>query len=360
MSARLSPPVWACGSDVTLWAIWYSSLILAALSTVVMMALVANRVVRSGRERTLEGQRSAISAALLGYLDGSVGAEEVLHRVGGRADLLSDIVSRMGELVRGEEASRLIALARATGGFAYAKAQLRARNAHARVRAVRQIALYGDGAVPALTSCLSDPSRSVRVATAMELASMGAGPDIAGLAVALGVGGVERLEELRQVFRPAIAANPSEATALLEDTRSSEALCLLLLDGLAQAGALETLSAVRAATRDASTAVRAEALRALAAFAHPAAEADVLEALSDPSWWVRAQAANAARSIEIPDAVPRLESLLADEQWWVRLRSAQALAALGEPGVATLRSASQGTDAAAQMAQVVLAEGEVA
>lgn len=341
---------------MTLWALWYASLALAALSVLVMLGLVAHRVFRSGRDRVADARRNAISTALVEFLDGAASQEQVLSVSGGRIDLLAELVTRMRELVRGDDASRLVEIVRASGGFASAVERLRRRDPLARIEAVRHLVIYGQDASPILSACLSDPNTAVRVAAATELMSFGATPALRTLAVALDVGQTSRSDGLRQVFRPAVAANLDEAVALLKDGRSSEALCVLLLDGLAQAGALGALEAVKAATRDPFTTVRAEALRTLGAFGHPLAAPEVLAALSDPSWWVRAQAANAARRIGVVEAVRPLERLLKDRQWWVRLRAAEALSSLGPPGLASLRMVSRRDDDAGRIAQVVLAE----
>lgn len=356
MCVTPSRRVWDCASRMTLWALWYTSLLMALLSIAVMLVLVLRRVLQARREERRDALRAATSTALLAYLDGSGDEAHVLGAAGGQAELVGELVFQMRELVRGSDAARLVDLARATGGPARAEARLRRRNPQLRTDAVRHLAMYGADAAPLLTGCLTDPSDAVRITAAVELTRIGHTPRLEALAAAMNVGDAARSEELRQVFRPAVASDPREAVVLLEDEFSGDALRMLLLDGLAQAGALEALDAITALMRSPSAALRAEALRTLATLAHPSAAPAVIEALADPSWWVRAQAANAARRIGIDGAAEPLSSLLGDEQWWVRLRAAEALCALGPSGQAMLTAAASGEDHAARVAQLVLAE----
>ena len=341
---------------MALWALWYASLALGSISIGTMLLLVVRRVLDDRRSRHTAMLRARTTATLFEYLDGSADQHRVLVAAGGQPAPVDELVFELRELVRGGDAGRLVALARDLGGFERARTGLTDRNPKARVRAVRFMAMYGEEAAQTLGYCLKDRIGAVRIVAALELTRMGHAPGLEALASALDVGGADRQEELRQVFRPAVAADPREAIGLLEDEFSSEALRLLLLDGLAQAGVLDALATIASMVGARSPAVRSEALRSLAILAHPSAAPAVIGALSDESWWVRAQAANAVRRIEISDAIAPLATLLSDEHWWVRLRAAEALCALGENGQKRLAVAATGRDEAARIAQLVLAE----
>jgi HEAT repeat protein len=341
---------------VALWALWYASLALVAVSIAVMLLLVLRRVVRQRLDRHSEALRAEASATLLAYLEGKATTADILHSAGGRIGIVTDLVFQMRELVRGQDAARLVEAARGLGGFEQAAKRLRSRNPAVRAEAVRRLAMYGTEAAPLLGELLGDRNAGVRIAAAIELTILDRAPSIAILADALRLGDVAYSEDHRRIFRPAAAADPAQAVTLLEDQWTPEAVRLLLLDGLAQAGALQALPALCAEVQHGSPAVRAEALRALATLGHPAAAPVVLDALHDPHWWVRAQAANAVRRIGIVEATATLGDLLDDEQWWVRFRAAEALCTLGSEGQEALKEAGERPGPKAQVVQLVMAE----
>lgn len=339
-----------------LWHLWYLSLALAAAAVVVMLLLVLRRVVQLRMAGHRERLRSAAAAVLFDYLDGNATAAHVRAAAGGRSDIVGNLIVEMREILRGEGIERLVELAISSGGLAAERRQLRRRNPGARVEAVRRLGIYGRGAVPVLQTALDDSSAAVRTVAAVELTALDAAPPLAPLAERMRIGIDAYSEDLRRIFRRAVAAEPRVAIGLLEDEWTIEALRLLLIDGLGYAGEFSALPALSAMTQHEASDVRAEALRALANLGHPSAGSVAIEALADADWRVRAQAANCARRIGASDAVSSLEALLHDEQWWVRFRAAEALSTLGDDGRSRLSRAVSLGDRAGQVAQLVLAE----
>lgn len=339
-----------------LWSLWYLSLVLAAASVVVMLLLVLRRLGQSRAARRRGRLRSDAAIVLLDYLDGNATPAQVQSAAGGRSDVVGGLVVEMREILRGEGAARLVELAVASGGIAAERRQLRRRNPSARVEAVRRLGIYGRDAVPLLQSALDDPNAVVRTVAAVELTALDAAPPLATLAEQMRIGVDAYSEDLRRIFRRAVAAEARVAIGLLEDEWTAEALRLLLIDGLGQAGDFAALPALSAMTQHGAPEVRAEALRALANLGHPAAGAVAVEALADIDWRVRAQAANCVRRIGTGEAVSGLAALLDDEQWWVRFRAAEALSTLGEEGRQQLSQAVGRGERAGQVARLVMAE----
>lgn len=340
---------------LTLWGLWYVSLAFAGVSVAVMLLLVLRRVGQNRLAARRDARRRAASAALLTYLEGGNDAAAVRQAAGGRADVIDDLVFEMRELVRGGDAARLIEVARALGGFERTAKGLRRRNPATRAAAARRIAMFGSDAVAPLTQLLRDRNIGVRITAAIELIKLDAAPPLDRLAEALSVGDVGS-EELRRIFRSAVARDIDRAAGMVEDEWTADALRILLLDGLAAAGALSALPSILVALQSEAPAVRAEVMRTLATLAHPSTAAAVTDGLHDAHWWVRAQAANAARRIGIVQAVAPLTELLNDEQWWVRFRAAEALSALGEGGRQALADHAGRPGRAGQVSQLVLAE----
>ena len=341
---------------MTFWGLWYASLVLAVLAVAIMLLLVLRRVFEMRAERRRERLRAATSAALLGYMDGDVGAAQVRQAARGRTDIVGDLIYEMREIVRGEGSARLIELAVACGGIDRERRRLRRRNPGARAEAVRRLGIYGSDAVPLLTAALGDRNPGVRSAAAIELTALGAAPPLVTLAEAMRIGIDATSEDLRRIFRRVVAGEPRSAIALIEDEWTPDALNILLLDGLGFAGVFEALPAIGSMLQNGTPEVRVEALRALANLGHPSAAEVATEALSDPDWRVRAQAANCVRRIGAESAADALEALLGDEQWWVRFRAAEALSTFGADGRARLTRVSVQGDRAGQVAQLVLAE----
>lgn len=341
---------------MSLWDLWFASLALAALSVAVMLLLVLRRLVQMKFDRRRERLRAAASAALLGYLDGSRPESDVLEAAGGRGDIVADLIVEMREIMRGDSAGRLAALAAAGGGLDRERRRLRNRRAGRRAETVRRLGIYGAEAVPLLETALGDDDAGVRTAAAIELAALDASPPLATLAERMRIGVDPGSEDLRRIFRRAVAAEPRTAISLLEDEWTLDALRVLLLDGLGYAGAFAALPAIAVALGSDTSEVRIEALRALANLAHPSAAQSAIEALADPDWRVRAAAANCVRRIGATAALPALDLLLSDPQWWVRFRAAEALAAMGGDGQSRLTQAATRGDRAGQVAQLVLAE----
>lgn len=341
---------------MTFWGLWYASLVLALLSVAIMLLLVVRRAVEMAGQRRRDHLRAAASAALLGYMDGDVSAAQVRQAAGGRTATVGDLIYEMREIMRGEGSTRLIELAVACGGIDRERRRLRRRNPGARAEAVRRLGIYGSDAVPLLTAALGDRNPGVRSAAAIELTALGAAPPLVTLAEAMRIGIDATSEDLRRIFRRVVAGEPRSAIALIEDEWTTDALNILLLDGLGFAGLFEALPAISTMLQNGTPAVRVEALRALANLGHPSAAEVAIDALADPDWRVRAQAANCVRRIGAEEAATALEPLLDDEQWWVRFRAAEALATFGADGCARLARLATHGDRAGQVAQLVLAE----
>jgi HEAT repeat protein len=336
--------------------IWQLSLWLAFASAVVMLLLVLRRVVQTRTARRRARLRGAASQLIFAYIDGSADAEAVRQAAGGHTDIVADLIFEMRQIMRGEGAARLVELAKACGGVDVERRNLRSRNPGTRADALRRITIYGEAAVPALQAALGDRDPMVRTAAAVELTALDAAPPLARLNDHMRIGVDTGSEDLRRIFRRAVAAEPRAAIAMLVDGATSDDVRQLVIDGLGHAGDYQALPIVSAMMQHANPEVRAESLRALANLGHPQSGAVAMAALADPDWRVRAQAANCVRRIGSEQAVPALAPLLDDEQWWVRFRAAEALATLSDAGRDRLASAARHGDRAGQVAQLVLAE----
>lgn len=334
--------------------LWILSLALAGIALVVMVTLIVRRMILDMLTRRRAAQRKQLMTAILGWLDAEEGAELPVQA---GQPLGSRLAMELLQLVRGRDRARLITLMRETGTDAELCARIRSGGAAERIEAARALALF---ATPetlwALEEGLDDPNPEVRLTVAASLVTLQAAPPLPTLVEKLAIGSIEHSRTLSPIFRELVRNRKSEFVAALSNPEMSEPVLVLLLDALGRTGDYRLIEAVGTLTAHPSMDVRAEALRALGAFGHPAAGPIVLRAFEDPDWQVRAQAAIAAGKIGVTEAAPRLRQLLDDPIWWMRLRAGQALLALGPAGLPLLEAAAAGQGLEAETAATVLAE----
>ena len=102
---------------------------------------------------------------------------------------------------------------------------------------------------------------------------------------------------------------------------------------VARIGAREALPALCARLRDADLKVQTAAIEALVSIGDVRAVPHLLEALKDESEFVRRGAVEVLNEVITADAIKDLVEALRDADWWVRVRSADALGTLGGPRV---------------------------
>ena len=340
-----------------LFAIWLASLLLMGLSVAFMTALILRRMAHefgADRRRT---RRERVEVSVLAYLHGQKPAEVLWREADGRAELIGDIGAELYDLVQGELRARLVQMLESVGVAERALRQLMRGSRLTRFAAASRLRRFHHPVVAeALRDALDDPDANVRRVAAASLVEIGAAPPAAELVAKLRIGTAERSTVLRRIFRGLVPAQ-TDALAALLDGETSTAAKIFILDALAASGDYALLPKITAMTEHPETDVRAEAFRALAAFAHPDCLAWVRRGLHDPAWEVATQAAICAGRAALLDAIPDLVELLAHPMWWTRHRAAEALLAMGDHGRMALVAASEWTPGpAARTAQIALAE----
>ncbi len=365
--------------------IWWTSIALAALTTMTMGRLIVQRLYQDRRALKLKERKKTLALLAMIYLDAPNDDRKVkdicrnfdiniLHEVvsdlveGKRRlaqyridrDLLREIVHDLLGSVRGASRARLIGLLKETGVHDTCLADINDSQVSVRMAAVETLSLFDEPEiVETLRGALDDPEPYVRLAAAKSLAEIGEGLSIDDLIEKLDIGITVRSRMLREIFRLFAQRNTDDLVRLLEQD-PPEMVTALAIYAL---GTRQDFSLIPAITRHAgspSIDVRAEAMRALTAIGHPAAEATVLHSLEDESWEVRTEAAICAGRILLSNAVPLLRRRLSDQEWWPRFRAAEALRAIGGPGKRVLENTRQGRGRAAKISDMVLAENGTA
>lgn len=337
--------------------IWVAALFTTASSMLWMAGLVLARALRQRLEARRAADRKAVTAALLGVLDGAPGANEGLAPFLARPGLLAGCLLDFMALVRGRDRERLIGTLRDKGVEALLQtAALKGRQSR-RLAAIEVLCAFPSPQTEqTLTASLADPDPDVRIAAARSLLEAGA-PVSAAQLLALPEAEEAPSRLWAELLRTFAVDHAWETAEALGPAALSSAGRAMVVEAIGFSGDYRVLPRLLAEAADQRAEVRAAAVRALGRLSHPAARSTLAAALDDSDWEVRGEAAEAVGRSGFADQTEALAGRLADPVWWVRFRAAQALVALGEPGLRRLTDAadSDGGDAG-RAASLALAE----
>jgi HEAT repeat protein len=318
-------------------ALWFLALGIAGMALLIMLALLLGRLVLGWTGRARETERKRLVPLLLGA------RPQGRLRRRRRDDLLANLLVELIQLVRGSDRERFVEAATRLGVPARLRHQLGSGSARIRLAAAEALAEFADEAsIERLTAALGDRSSDVRLSAALALAAIGRTPPARELVDRLGIGTTENSLLVAGLFKDIAARRPQEIRGLVLDDGVPAGAKAAAIEALSASGdySLVPMIATLALTARADDPVLPRYLRALADFAHPAAQAAVQRCLASSAWEVRAAAAEAAGRIHLAGLGPHLKEMLGDPVWWVRFRAGEALARLGEEGTRLLGSAA--------------------
>ena len=343
--------------------VWTTSLVLSALSILVMVVLILRRVAGEKREAEYRKARRAVMTALIRFSEEKDSA--ALHSVLAAAppSVVADAGSEFLGLVRGGDREAVEAELLAAGLPAFLERELKSANEARRLHAAEMLTSFpAEGSVEPLARALgNDNSREVRIAAAIALAELGALPPLVEVLRKIGVRG-QRSRRLVELFRHYPADRLDEVKDYVGNPAAPPFVRAAAIEALmtADAASAERELFARLAD-DPAPEVAAAALRGLGHVGHPAGLPIIIAKLGAPDWQVRTDAADAAGRCGDPAAVEPLAALLDDEAWTVRYAAAKALRLLGGPGLAALEDlAASGTPRKQRTASLVLSEGVAA
>lgn len=343
----------------TLMLIWSLSWVLAAAAVLWMLGLIIARLVRERVEHRRDLDRQLIHKAFLDILAGSGDAIGGLRRVQRRARVMAEALLDVVALVRGAERDRLISALQAFGVDRIFRRRLLRGSIAGRMAAAEALSIFsGPGVTQSLRDALNEARPAeLRVGLMGALADLGAPPSLNEVLADLsGRRASESLLYLPLIAR-LVADEPMIALRAFGNPEVTGDARVILAEALGASGDYRALQPLCIAVRAPDVELRIAAIRGLTGLGHPAAEAVILNAMSDPVWVVRAASSEAAGRIGLRSAVPQLAALLDDEVWWVRFRAGEALAALGDVGRERLQQlAASGGDLSRRTAAIVLAE----
>ncbi|RWI19332.1 MAG: HEAT repeat domain-containing protein [Mesorhizobium sp.] len=345
-----------------MWYVWNLSILLSALSLVIMLFLIARRLLRERRDSARAGQRRQLLTALIAFTedrDRQTLKTAILSVPPGVAiEAGFEFVS----LLRGEERDEVLVAFNECGLPALVGRQLERGNVAERIHAAEMLAALGSqNATASLLSALDqDRSREVRIAAAIALCDLGSLPLLGVALDKIGVAG-QRSRRLIELFRRFPRTRFNELAIHASRVDAVPFIRAAAIDALARAGGFGFAAFFAGLAGDASPEVVAAALRALGLTGYADAPAILTSAMANDDWDVRAAAAESAGRLGLPELAPPLSRLLDDEVWNVRYAAAKALRSFGQPGERLLRQIADSEVSRSQRtASLILAEGPAA
>ena len=342
-----------------MWYIWDLSILLSALSLVIMLLLIARRVLQERRGKATAEQRRQILTALIAFTENrdreALKAAVVAVPAGVAIDAGFEFIS----LLRGEERDDVLVAFNECGLPARIARQLQKGNVAERIYAAEMLAALGsDNASASLLSALAqDRAREVRIAAAIALCDLGSLPLLGTALDFIGVAG-QRSRRLIELFKRFPRSRFNELAVHASRVDASPFIRAAAIDALARAGGFGFADFFAGLTGDASPEVAAAALRALGLTGHAQAPAILKRAMANDDWDVRAAAAESAGRLGLPELAAPLSALMDDEIWTVRYAAANALRSFGLPGERLLREiAATEVSRSQRTASLILAEG---
>lgn len=344
--------------------LWTSSLVLGALSLIVMCILIVRRLVIRRHEDNDRREREILQRSLIAFSEDrdEDKLKSVIASVSPRTALEAGF--EFLALLRGEEHTRIVAALAAAGLGKEAARLLRRGNEAERIHAAEMLtALGGEDAAESLLQAFGrDRSTEARIAIAIGLCTLGRLPPLADVLERIGARG-QRSGRLVELFKKLPAERAPELMVFARDAQEWPFVRAAAIEALAQNAGFELIDFLLALADDDAAEVSAAALRALGRIGHPVAGPVVARAMSrgDEQSALRAEAAEAAGRIGGRDFVAPLVELLGDEAWPVRYAAGKALRLIIPEGEAALRAAAASEASRRQRtASLVLSEGQVA
>jgi HEAT repeat protein len=342
-----------------LYGLWISSLLLAAISLLVMVGLVAARLFRAHRQDRREQARKRLLPAFLSFTeDGD--QEAFLGKVATvPRSTAVDLALEFLNLMRGDEHESLVNVLIKAGVADELISRASRGNRANRVQAVEALPFFpGSATMAALQRALKDRSADVRLAAAIGLVAGGSTMTLSELLRELGVGDLAS-RRLVGLFRRLSMDRSDELTNILTSGETPAIVRAAAIEALSTSGDYSLLPLFTACVTNGEPEVSAAAIHGIGELAHPAGAAAVERALASTDWQVRAEAASAAARIGLDSARAQLSELLEDDEWLVRYAASKALFDLGSEGRAVLVDiAKNGKPRSQRTAALLLAEEE--
>jgi HEAT repeat protein len=319
-------------------ALWIALLVLGAAVLVLGLAVVAGRLVRSGRRRRRDRLVATIKPDLIRLAD--CADESAMRRLvaldARHWTAVAPVAAGLLGTLGGESHTALVGLFERRGIAERALRDLRSRSAVKRAQAAETLGDLGRrSAIDPLCRLLEDRDEAVRLVAARSLGRIG---DAAAARPLLNLLGSGRGAPEHIVAQALLRLGPEAVPALVEGAVARDPRVRgIAVEALGRLGGYDAIGIIIAALDgDESLAVRIHAAQALGRLALPSASRPLIEATRSDEPALRLAAVCALRSLGDPSAEPRLRELLSDAVPQVASEAARSLLGLGRLGRAAL------------------------
>ncbi|UXN63707.1 HEAT repeat domain-containing protein [Phyllobacterium sp. A18/5-2] len=337
-----------------LYGLWIISLLLAAISLLVMTGLVAARMFRANRQERRELARKRLLPAFLAFTED--GDQEAFLSKAATVPMSTtvDLSLEFLNLMRGDEHANLVNVLTRAGVARELVFRTARGNRTSRIHAVEALPFFpGPETTVSLRNALKDRSADVRLSAAIGLVAGGSNVPLAELLEQLGTGDLAS-RRLVGLFRHLPAERLDELREILKSGETPSIVRAAAIEALGTSGDYSLLPLFAACIADGEPEVSAAAIHAIGELAHPAGATAIERALTNADWQVRAEAATAVARIGLDRASGQLSELLEDDQWLVRYAASKALFDLGADGRTVLVDIAKGGRPRSQRAAALL------
>lgn len=321
------------------------SLVLAAMSAVVLAVIVFVRLSAQAEVRRSADFRREIEPLVTAFLAGREEPARVIAALQRKPEQSLTLLMEIADRLERPERAPLAALFTSLPLREKEAAALQHRNWQRRLQAAERLGYLGDGvSVPALLDALQDPVLAVRFAAARSLASLDEARAIPQIVLAFDMPGEmnqRRVAEMLHAFGQPAVEPLLQVLANVHGTYSDNAIDVAarVLGMLHAPEAVEPLTEL---LERSDFRVRLNAVRALGQIGDHGTGDAIARLAGDPAWEVRNVAMQALGRLRAERHIASLTSGLRDRSWWVRFSAAQALWQLGDPGRKALTAAMTG------------------
>lgn len=318
------------------------SLVLAALSVGVLVAIVAVRACAGRKIKRSERFRHRAEPLVTSYLAGRSGEEEVVRELRRDPEEAITLLMELCDRLDMAERARLCPLFASLPQAQAEVAALKNRRWEVRLRAAERLGYFGNkDMVPLLLDALHDDVLAVRFAAARSLAALGDPAHVELILLAFDLPGEMNQRRVAEIIHDfgSRAAGPLLDVLWSGAGKFSDTAVGTAVRVLGMLRVREAVAPVAALLDNREFRVRLNAVRTLGLLGDHSVTPAIAALANDPSWEVRNMVMQALGKLRAAQSIPVLAAALADQAWWVRYSAGSALYSLGDKGIEALRDA---------------------
>lgn len=333
------------------------SVLLTALSAVLLGIIIAIRMKAESRARHTAHYRHGVEPLVAGFVTGRTQAAEVVPALLRDPDEALALLMEVSSNLEPGDRPKLHPLFAALPLRTDLRSELKNKNWERRLPAAERLGYLGDhGTVEELVAALRDEVLVVRFAAARSLVALRSADAVEPILIAFDVPGELNERRTAEILAEMGAAAVPPLLAVLESPggKYSDSVLNVASRVLGILRAPAAVAPLTALLRHSDFRVRLNAARALGAIGDRGALPAVAALAGDPSWEVRNVVMQSIGKLRGESEIHRLVGALGDQAWWVRFSAAQALFSLGQPGIEALKKSAR--DAADRYAREMSAQ----